>query len=57
MQRDTPYLDIDQVDDEQPYYNASAISASSGSSSEEHAPECPDLNTNAENQSCVVQDV
>ncbi|KAL9980660.1 hypothetical protein ACROYT_G009272 [Oculina patagonica] len=34
MQRDTPYLDLDQVDEEQPYYNLSAVSQSSGSSCE-----------------------
>ena len=57
MQTDTPYLDMDQVDEDQPYYNVSAMSASSGSSCEEHAPECTDLNTSAENLFCSVQDV
>ena len=51
MQRDTPYLDLDQVDEDQRYYNTSAMSASSGSSCEEHALERP------ENLSCGVQDV
>ena len=51
MQRDNPYVDLDQVDEDQPYYN---VSVSSGSSCEEHAPECPDFNTNAENLSCGV---
>ena len=51
MQRDTPYLDMDQVDEYQPYYDVSAMSASSGSSYEEHASECPEnLST------CDVQD-
>ena len=57
MQRDTPHLDIDQVDEEQPYYDVPAISVSSESSCEEHAPKCPDLNTTAENLSCGGQDV
>ena len=35
MQRDTPYLDVDLVDEDQPYYDASTISASSGSFCEE----------------------
>jgi len=43
MQRDTPYLDVDQVDEDQPYYNVSAMSASSGSSYEEHAPKSDNL--------------
>ena len=34
MQRETPYLDMDQLDEEQPYYDASARSMSSGSSCE-----------------------
>ena len=51
MQRDTPYLDMDLVDEDQPYYDASAMSASSGSSCEEHAPERP------ENLSCGDQDI
>jgi len=58
MQRDTPYLDIDQVDEEHPYYDVPAISVSSESSCEEHAPlKCPDLNTTAENLSSYVRDV
>ena len=57
MQRDTPYLDMDQVDEDQPFYDVSAMSASSGSSCEEHAPDCIDLNTTAVNLSCGVQDV
>ena len=57
MQRDTPYLDMDLVDEDQPYYDISAMSASSGSSCEELAPECPDINTTSENLSSGVQDV
>ena len=37
MQREVPYLDMDQLDEDQPYYNASALSLSSGSSCEGHA--------------------
>ena len=57
MQRNTPYLDIDQVDEDQAYYDVSAMSVSSGSSCEEHEPECTDLNTTAKNLSCGVKDV
>ena len=42
MQKDTPYLDMDQLDENQLYYDASAVSASGGSSCEEHARESPD---------------
>ena len=52
MQQDTPYLDMDQLDEEQPYYNASAVSASSGSSCEELCSKDPDLNTAAYNLAC-----
>jgi len=38
MQREVPYLDMDQLDEDQPYYDASAVSLSSGSSCEGHAP-------------------
>ena len=38
MQREVPYLDIDQLDENEPYYDASAVSLSSGSSCEGHAP-------------------
>jgi len=38
MQREVPYLDMDQLDENQPYYDASAVSLSSGSSCEGHAP-------------------
>ena len=52
MQRDTPYLHMDQLDEDQPYYNASAISASSGSLCKEPASESHDSNTTAENLAC-----
>ena len=38
MQREVPYLDMDQLDENQPYYDASAVSLSSGSSCEGHSP-------------------
>ena len=57
MQRDTPYLDMGQVDEDQPYYNASAVSASSGSSCEEHSAETPDETIAADNLSCVGNEV
>ena len=37
MQREVPYLDMDQLDENQPYYDASAVSLSSGSSCDGHA--------------------
>ena len=50
MQREVPYLDIDQLDENQPYYDASAISLSSGSSCEGHAPaDSPASNIDADN--------
>ncbi|XP_078362125.1 uncharacterized protein LOC144646412 isoform X5 [Oculina patagonica] len=50
MQRDAPYLDIDQLDEDQPYYDTTALSASSGSSFEEHnSDHGPSLNTTTEN--------
>ena len=49
MQRDTPYLDINQVNEDQPYYDASAVSVSSGSACEEHDSDSPDSNTTADN--------
>ena len=57
MQRDTPYLDMDQVDEDQPYYDVSAMSVSSGWSCKEYELECTDLNATAENLSCGGQDV
>lgn len=49
MQRDNPYLDINQVNEYQPYYDATAVSASSGSSCEEHESETSDSNVTAGN--------
>ncbi|XP_078363420.1 fibroblast growth factor receptor 2-like [Oculina patagonica] len=51
MQRDTPYLDMDQVDEDQPYYDVSAAAQSSGSS------ESSDSNTNADNLAFDHKDV
>ena len=40
IQREIPYLDMDQLNEDQPYYEASATaSLSSGSSYDRHAPE------------------
>ena len=49
MRRDTPYLDVDQLDEDQPYYDASAVPQSSGSSSEEHHLESRFSNASTEN--------
>ena len=50
MQREVPYLDMGQLDQDQTYYDASAVSLSSGSSCEGHAPsESLALNTDADN--------
>ena len=38
MQREVPYLDMDQLDENQPYYDASAVSLSCGSSCKGHSP-------------------
>ena len=38
LQREVPYLDMNQLDEDQPYYDASAVSLSSGSSCEGHSP-------------------
>ena len=38
IQREIPYLDMDQLNEDQPYYDASAVSLSSGSSCDGHAP-------------------
>ncbi|KAJ7374035.1 hypothetical protein OS493_009365 [Desmophyllum pertusum] len=58
MQRDTPYLDLDldQLNEDRPYYDASAVSASSGSSCEEHASENPDPNVTAVDLACDNKD-
>ena len=52
MQRDVPYLDLDQVDEDQPYYDASAVSAASRSFSEERESGSPDPNTTAASLTC-----
>ena len=52
MQRDVPYLDLDQVDEDQPYYDASVVSAASRSSSEERESGIPDPNTTAASLTC-----
>ena len=53
MQRDVPYLDLDQLDEDQPYYDTTAVSASNKSSyDEEHGSQCPDSNTTAANLAC-----
>ena len=49
MQRDVPYLDINQVNEHQLYYDASAVSVSSGSACEEPACDSPNKNITAEN--------
>ena len=49
MQPDTPYLDMDRVDEGQPYYDASAVSAFSGSSWEGHTRRSSDSNNLALN--------
>ena len=50
IQREIPYLDMEQLNEDQPYYEASAVSLSSGSSCDGHAPgENLDLNTAAYN--------
>ena len=53
IQREIPYLDMNQLNEDQPYYDASAVSLSSGSSCDEHVPgECLDVNTAADNLAC-----
>ena len=52
MQQDTPYLDMDQLDEDRPYYNVSMVSASSGSSCEDPTSKDPDLNAAACNLAC-----
>ena len=56
IQRDTPYLDLDQLDEDRPYYDASAVSASSGSSCEDHASESPDSNITVVDLVCDNKD-
>ena len=53
IQREIPYLDMDQLNEDQPYYDASAVSLSSGSSCDGHAHgENVDSNTAADNWDC-----
>ena len=50
IQREIPYLDMEQLNEDQPYYDASAVSLSSGSSCDGQAPgESVDANTAADN--------
>ena len=49
LQRDTPYLDMDQLDEDQPYYDASTRSISAGSFCEEPGSSSPDNNITGEN--------
>ena len=53
IQREIPYLDMNQLNEDQPYYDASAVSLSSGSSCDGHAHgENVDSNTAADNWAC-----
>ncbi|XP_078362132.1 uncharacterized protein LOC144646418 [Oculina patagonica] len=56
MQRDVPYLDLGQLDEDQPYYDASAVSAVNKSSYEGHESEGPDPNTTAASLACDNND-
>ncbi len=56
MQRDTPYLDMEQLDEHQPYYNVSAVSVSSGTSCTELTCEVPDSNITADNNHLSCDD-
>ena len=38
MEREVPYLNLNQLDEDQPYYDASVVSLSSGSSCTGQAP-------------------
>jgi len=58
IQREIPYLDMDQLNEDQPYYDASAVSLSSGSSCDGHAPgESLDSNPAADNLACDDDEV
>ena len=59
IQREIPYLDMDQLNEDQPYYEASATaSLSSGSSCDGHAPgESLPSNTAADNLACDENEV
>ena len=57
MQRDVPYLDLDQLDEDQAYNDTSAVSASNKSFyDEEHESQCPEPNTTAANLACDNND-
>ncbi|KAL9980663.1 hypothetical protein ACROYT_G009275 [Oculina patagonica] len=56
MQRDVPYLDLSQLDEDQPYYNASVVSAANKSSCGEHESESPDPETIAASLACSNND-
>ncbi|XP_078362117.1 uncharacterized protein LOC144646410 isoform X2 [Oculina patagonica] len=47
MQRDVPYLDLNQLDEDQPYYDASTVSAANKSSCVKHESENSEPNTTA----------
>ncbi|KAL9980680.1 hypothetical protein ACROYT_G009297 [Oculina patagonica] len=49
MQAYAYYLDVNQLDENQPYYDTSVVSASSGSFSEEHESDSPESNNTAGN--------
>ncbi len=49
MQAYAYYLDVNQLDENQPYYDTSMVSASSGSFSEEHESDSPESNNTTEN--------
>ena len=54
MQRGVPCFDMDQLDENQPYYDESAASLSSGSSCERHASgQSLALSIDADNMACV----
>ena len=58
IQREIPYLDMEKLNEDQPYYDASAVSLSSGSSCDGHAPgESVDANTAAVNLACNDNEV
>ena len=58
IQREIPYLDMDQLNEDQPYYDASAVSLSSGSSCDGHAPgQSLDPNPAADNLVCDENEV
>ncbi|XP_078362094.1 uncharacterized protein LOC144646399 isoform X1 [Oculina patagonica] len=56
MQRDVHYLDLDQLDEGQPYYNTSAVSVANKSSFGEHESESPDPETTAASLACDNND-